>query len=236
MFLYASPPCGTDSRSFAIAGIRNLASEGISAGQRPGCCRRYSESVAHGAHQLRHPRFRPHRRVCAQPDAAKRTQTFASMFAGCAGTWYAPAREVNPTFDDPESFFLEVKTGVIRANIGDIGNFLNAGGVANSPLNRHLASCRRRPDQAQGDSAQTHSAAGRIARHRGRCCVRQPNSATGHKTLGPETSIERASRRIAHQRSQTSSSPRGFLALKFPATTSFSTLSNCFPRLIFVDN
>ncbi len=43
-------------------------------------------------------------------------------------------RVVNPTFDDPESFFLEVKTGVIRANIGDIGNFLNAGGVADSPL------------------------------------------------------------------------------------------------------
>jgi hypothetical protein len=43
-------------------------------------------------------------------------------------------RDVNPTFDDPESFFLEVKTGVIRANIGDIGNFLNRGGVAGSPL------------------------------------------------------------------------------------------------------
>jgi hypothetical protein len=43
-------------------------------------------------------------------------------------------RDVNPTFDDPESFLLEIKTGVIRANIGDIGTFLNAGGVANSPL------------------------------------------------------------------------------------------------------
>ena len=43
-------------------------------------------------------------------------------------------RDVNPTFDDPESFFLNIKTGVIRANIGDIGNFLNAGGVANSPV------------------------------------------------------------------------------------------------------
>jgi hypothetical protein len=43
-------------------------------------------------------------------------------------------RDVNPTFDDPESFFLEVKTGVIRANIGDIGHFINAGGVAESPL------------------------------------------------------------------------------------------------------
>lgn len=41
---------------------------------------------------------------------------------------------VNPTFDDPESFNLEIKSGVVRANIGDIGNFLNAGGVANSPL------------------------------------------------------------------------------------------------------
>ena len=41
---------------------------------------------------------------------------------------------VNPTFDDPESFFLDIKTGLIRANIGDIGNFLNAGGVADSPL------------------------------------------------------------------------------------------------------
>jgi hypothetical protein len=43
-------------------------------------------------------------------------------------------QNVNPTFDDPESFRLDVKTGVVRANIGDIGNFLNAGGVANSPL------------------------------------------------------------------------------------------------------
>ncbi len=43
-------------------------------------------------------------------------------------------RDVNPTFDDPESFSLEIKTGVIRANVGDIGIFLNAGGVANSPL------------------------------------------------------------------------------------------------------
>ena len=43
-------------------------------------------------------------------------------------------RNVNPTFDDPESFLLDVKTGVIRANIGDIGNFLNIGNVKGSPL------------------------------------------------------------------------------------------------------
>ena len=50
------------------------------------------------------------------------------------GNMVRTRRDVNPTFDDPESFLLEIKTGVVRANIGDIGNFLNAGGVANSPL------------------------------------------------------------------------------------------------------
>ncbi len=41
---------------------------------------------------------------------------------------------VNPSFDDPESFFIDIKTGVLRANIGDIGNYLNADGLAGSPL------------------------------------------------------------------------------------------------------
>lgn len=50
------------------------------------------------------------------------------------GNMVRTRRDVNPTFDDPETFLLDVKTGVIRANIGDIGNFLNAGGVAASPL------------------------------------------------------------------------------------------------------
>ena len=43
-------------------------------------------------------------------------------------------RDVNPSFDDPESFFLDVKTGVIRTNIGDISTFLKASTIANSPL------------------------------------------------------------------------------------------------------
>jgi hypothetical protein len=43
-------------------------------------------------------------------------------------------RNVNPSFDDPESFFLDVKTGVIHANVGDISNFINTSGIANSPL------------------------------------------------------------------------------------------------------
>ena len=50
------------------------------------------------------------------------------------GNMVRTRRDVNPTFDDPESFVLEIKTGVIRANIGDIGNFLNAGNVPDSPL------------------------------------------------------------------------------------------------------
>jgi len=43
-------------------------------------------------------------------------------------------RNINPTFDDPESFLLDVKAGLIRANIGDIGNFLNLGDVQRAPL------------------------------------------------------------------------------------------------------
>jgi hypothetical protein len=43
-------------------------------------------------------------------------------------------RDVNPSFDDPESFFLDVKTGVIHANVGDISNYLNTSGIENSPL------------------------------------------------------------------------------------------------------
>jgi hypothetical protein len=43
-------------------------------------------------------------------------------------------RRINPSFDDPDSFFLDIKSGVLRANIGDLTNFLNASGLANSPL------------------------------------------------------------------------------------------------------
>jgi hypothetical protein len=41
---------------------------------------------------------------------------------------------VIPSFDDLNSFYLDVKAGVIHANIGDIGNFLNDSGAAHSPL------------------------------------------------------------------------------------------------------
>jgi hypothetical protein len=43
-------------------------------------------------------------------------------------------RNVNPSFDDPDSFFIDIKTGVLRANIGDLTNFLNVSGMKDSPL------------------------------------------------------------------------------------------------------
>ncbi|MBV9342477.1 MAG: hypothetical protein JO159_16520 [Acidobacteria bacterium] len=41
-------------------------------------------------------------------------------------------REIDPSFDDPESFFINVRTGVLRANIGDLNQYLNT--IQNSPI------------------------------------------------------------------------------------------------------
>ncbi len=149
-----------------------------------------------GGHSLRDLRFRPHHGY-AHNLMLRKGPDFRIYVRWLRGNMVRTNPAVNPTFDDPESFLLDIKTGVIRANIGDIGNFLNAGGVANSPLTGHLAACRWRPDQAQGHSAQDHSAAGRIAGHRGGN-GRQPNSAASHKALCPETAIKGTSRWIAH--------------------------------------
>lgn len=43
-------------------------------------------------------------------------------------------RNETPSFDDSDSFFLDIYDGVLRANIGDIGNYLNSGALGNSPL------------------------------------------------------------------------------------------------------
>ena len=43
-------------------------------------------------------------------------------------------KNVNPSFDDPDSFSLYIKTGVIRANIGDIANYLNSGALGDAPI------------------------------------------------------------------------------------------------------
>ena len=39
-----------------------------------------------------------------------------------------------PSFDDSDSFYLNIDDGVLRANIGDLGNYLNSGGLGASPL------------------------------------------------------------------------------------------------------
>jgi hypothetical protein len=43
-------------------------------------------------------------------------------------------KRINPSFDEPESFVLEVQRGIIHANIGDISHYLNTGAVSGSPL------------------------------------------------------------------------------------------------------
>jgi hypothetical protein len=49
------------------------------------------------------------------------------------GLMVRTSRNVNPSFDEPDSFVLDVQTGVIRTNVGDLANFLNEA-VAGSPF------------------------------------------------------------------------------------------------------
>jgi hypothetical protein len=41
---------------------------------------------------------------------------------------------LNPSFDDPDSFVLQIQNGVIHINIGDIGNYLNISSPPDAPL------------------------------------------------------------------------------------------------------
>ncbi|HEX4168360.1 MAG TPA: hypothetical protein VHZ55_23100 [Bryobacteraceae bacterium] len=50
------------------------------------------------------------------------------------GQFMRSKANVDPSFDDTGSFFLNIKTGVIRANIGDICNYLNKDTSSGSPL------------------------------------------------------------------------------------------------------
>jgi hypothetical protein len=51
-----------------------------------------------------------------------------------AGQMVRTNRNVNPTFDEPDSFILQIQKGVIRANIGDIGRYLNSTAAQNASL------------------------------------------------------------------------------------------------------
>jgi hypothetical protein len=50
------------------------------------------------------------------------------------GRMQSTHRNVNPSFDDPQSFNIDIDTGILRANIGDIQNYLNTGGLGHAPL------------------------------------------------------------------------------------------------------
>jgi hypothetical protein len=58
-------------------------------------------------------------------------------------------KEVNPSFDYPDSFVLEIQKGVIRANIGDISHYLNL----NSPSDAALKNISVAPE---GDQLKVH--------------------------------------------------------------------------------
>lgn len=59
---------------------------------------------------------------------------FRIYIAWIAGKMVRTKKNVDPSFDDPDSFILQIDKGVIRANIGDIGKYLNATAAADSPL------------------------------------------------------------------------------------------------------
>jgi len=42
--------------------------------------------------------------------------------------------QITPSFDDPDSFVLDIQKGVIHANIGDIADYLNASAPPDAPL------------------------------------------------------------------------------------------------------
>ena len=114
---------------------------------------------------------------------------------------------VNPTFDDPESFRLEIKNGVIRANIGDIGNFLNAG-IVDSPLKNIKLLADNDQIKLTGTLHKLISMPvellGSVS-----CDSRQSPSGPRHQTLSPESSAERTFGGIARQRRR-SVSPQGY--------------------------
>lgn len=60
--------------------------------------------------------------------------TFRFYVRWLRGQMVRTNHNVNPSFDEPGSFYLNVQSGILRANIGDLTNALNGGGLTNSPL------------------------------------------------------------------------------------------------------
>ncbi|HEY3988726.1 MAG TPA: hypothetical protein VGM02_05460 [Acidobacteriaceae bacterium] len=51
-----------------------------------------------------------------------------------AGQMVRTKQNENPSFDDPDSFILQINKGVIHANIGDISKYLNTTAAESTPL------------------------------------------------------------------------------------------------------
>ncbi|HEX6497131.1 MAG TPA: hypothetical protein VF018_16690 [Acidobacteriaceae bacterium] len=51
-----------------------------------------------------------------------------------AGHIVRTKQNVNPSFDDPDSFILQIQKGVIHANIGDVCKYLNSTAAQDTPL------------------------------------------------------------------------------------------------------
>ena len=58
---------------------------------------------------------------------------FAVYVRWLRGEMVRSKAKVDPSFDDPESFFMDLTNGVLRANLGDISNYLNTA-APNTPL------------------------------------------------------------------------------------------------------
>jgi hypothetical protein len=81
--------------------------------------------------------------------------TFRIYIRWIRGEMLRTRQQVNPSFDDPDSFVLEIQKGIIHANIGDISNYLNASLPSNAPFKNISI-------QPEGDQLKLHGTVHKI--------------------------------------------------------------------------
>jgi hypothetical protein len=86
---------------------------------------------------LRHSSDAGATRVYAHNLLLRKGPVFRVYIRWLRGKMTRSRQNINPSFDDPDSFTLNLDAGVLRANIGDISNYLNDAAGANSPL-KHI--------------------------------------------------------------------------------------------------
>lgn len=105
-------------------------------GSRPHQVHQPAASGANPTEPVSAPNIRPDRSgtaIHAHNLLLRKGSDFHVYVRWLAGRLAPTRRNVNPSFDRPNSFDLDIQSGVIRVNIGDIGHYLNSS-VANSPL------------------------------------------------------------------------------------------------------